>query len=172
MAKEGERKLSLGCSDSNSGSGDVCVGRGRRAAMCPRCGKTSSFVYGEVIGTLSLPGEATQASHFLILSEWLRQLWHIMAAAASHPHGFLSLSLTWFPVSCAAPRLAHPPAPVARRCVCVSGGRGHQRGDGWSEQEDADRKDGRLPSPSAPPPHPLPLLFFTSAAQTDSEKRK
>lgn len=36
--------------------------------MCPRCGKTSSFVYGEVIGTRSLPGEATRASHFLFLS--------------------------------------------------------------------------------------------------------
>ncbi|KAK9533325.1 hypothetical protein VZT92_008449 [Zoarces viviparus] len=41
-----------------------------------RCGKTSSFVYGEVIGTLSLPGEATQASHSVsvILSERLWQL--------------------------------------------------------------------------------------------------
>lgn len=67
MAKDGERKLSLGCGEG--GDGDVCVLRGgRRAEMRPRSGKTSSFVYGEVIGTLSLPGKATQASHFRSLS--------------------------------------------------------------------------------------------------------
>lgn len=67
MAKEAERKLSLGCSHGGGGDGDVCVFVGG-AEMCPRCGKTSSFVYGEVIGTPSLPGEATQASRFLSLS--------------------------------------------------------------------------------------------------------
>lgn len=46
----------------------VVVGGGEGAELCPRCGKTSSFVYGEVIGTLSLLGQPTQASHFLSLS--------------------------------------------------------------------------------------------------------
>lgn len=107
------RKPLPGCRDGDSSSGEVCVCReaGSRADKCLQCGKTSSFVYGEVIGTQSLPGESTQTS---ILS--LPYSPRPTVAAVSHdgcpPITRLSLShLFLFPVW--LPALLTHLAPVA-----------------------------------------------------------
>lgn len=129
----------------------------------PQSSKTSSFVYGVVIGTLNLPGQA-HLSFPLSLSV-------IVAALTRHgrrryhlPPPWLPLSLFLFHslmISCFL-RSSLPRPPTGGRARQRQG-RGHQREDSRSEQEDADRKDGRAPSSSAP--H-LCTLFLTLAAQT------
>lgn len=102
----------------------------------------------------------------VILSERLWQLWHVMAAAAAaafHPHGFLSLSHDFlFPVWLPASPTHRRPWPAGAGGVATVG-----ETVKMNRKTLTGRMAGRPPSPSTLHLHPF-LLLLTLAAHRES----
>lgn len=123
MAKEGERKLSLGCSVGRGGGEQRCATMWQNFLLCLRGGNWDTKPAGR-----SHPSFPFSLS--VILSERLWQLWHVMAAAASHPRGFLSL----FMISCfLCGSLPRPP----------TGARGLAASEAWPPEGRRLKRAGR-----------------------------
>lgn len=133
----------------------------------PQCGKTSSFVYGEVIGMLSPPGEAppvpSSLSFFqsIDVSSDTSWLLHLYRPSPSR----LPLCASPFPVSCAAPppRLPNGACGLAALEGVAIGG----------ETAEAARKTltGRMSCCPPPPSSPLPRHPHLSYTRYDNEQR-